>query len=46
MPNASARGVKTYLRLKGLTKAKEFQKIRTEEWLNKNLRTVAFSEDR
>ncbi len=42
MPNASAKGVMTYLRLKGLKKAKDIQKVRVEEWLNDNVERVSF----
>lgn len=44
MPNASARGFKTYIRLKGQNKAKEFQKLRVEEWLDDNLNFMPLSD--
>lgn len=44
MPNASARGVRRYIRMKGFKKAKEFQQIKTEEWLKENLRSVPLSD--
>lgn len=44
MPNASAQGLKRYLRLKGGHKAKEFQKVNVEEWLEKTLKKVPLSD--
>lgn len=40
MPSATARGVRRYIRFKGQSKAKDFQQILTEEWLEDNLRSV------
>lgn len=45
MPNATARGVKRYLQLKGGRKAKEFQKITVETWLEDNLESIPFSDN-
>lgn len=44
MPTASARGVERYIHLKGGRKAKEFQRIRTEEWLKDNLKSISLSD--
>jgi len=46
MPTASARGVMRYIDLKGRRKAREFQKIKTLEWLNENLRNIRISNNR
>lgn len=44
MPTASAQGVKRYINLKGGRKAKEFQKVQTEEWLSENLKNMSLSD--
>lgn len=46
MPTASARGVETYIRLGGRCRALDFQKIKIEEWLDKNLKDVPLSDNR
>lgn len=46
MPTATARAVKRYIRLKGKSVAKEFQKLQTEEWLSENVKQVSFSKNR
>lgn len=46
MPTASARGVRTYVHLKGQNKAKKFQKIQAEKWLDKNLKNMPLSDNR
>ncbi|MFP4006353.1 MAG: hypothetical protein ACLFUR_06580 [Candidatus Hadarchaeia archaeon] len=45
MPTASAKGVREYLKLKGVTKAKGFQRIRAEEWLDRELKRIPISEE-
>lgn len=44
MPTASAKGVREYLELKGVTEARGFQKVRTKEWLDEKLEKMPFSD--
>lgn len=44
MPNASAEGFKNYRKLKGRRKAKDFQKIKVEDWLNQELKSMPMAD--
>ncbi len=44
MPNASAKGFKNYRKLKGRRKAKDFQKIKVEDWLNRELKSMPMAD--
>ncbi len=44
MPNASAKGFKNYRKLKGIKKAKDFQKLKVEDWLSQELRKMPMSD--
>ncbi len=44
MPNATARGLIRYLRLKDGKKAKEFQKVEAEDWLKNKIKGIPLSD--
>ncbi len=44
MPTASVKGFKNYRKLKDKSKAKDFQKVKVENWLNHNLQNVPLSD--
>ncbi len=44
MPCASAKGFKDYRKLKGQRKAKDFQKIKVQDWLSQEIESMPMSD--
>lgn len=44
MPTASAKGFRNYRKLKGRRKAKDFQKLQVEDWLDHEIDEMPLSD--